>query len=116
MTDVVDRVAEKILFEADAVYARHGDSELFKFVTSVINIPLYFREMARLAAVPRSIDVWNYFCEITQFEADRILALGLLALKWEDLPDDEGQLLASVSALCDWLGEMSKQSEGEPEA
>ncbi|MBV8774745.1 MAG: hypothetical protein JO166_20790 [Deltaproteobacteria bacterium] len=100
--DDVDHIAEKLIA---AAYRRFGAGD--DYITAVIgntDVPAYFRCIAKLAALPRAMNLYEQYQQASgDLDADMVMNAGLDSLLTDAaLPPDQRRVIEQIKALRAW--------------
>lgn len=116
MKTPVDQIAEKLISAAHELFGALGDPEAaggdyIADVTKDTDVPAYFKEMAALAAAPRSMDLYDDYQQ-NRFnqDAECVMDAGLKQLLTVPaLPPEQRSIIESVKAFQAWTEEVTHQ-------
>src|SRR5262249_13177645 len=77
-------------------------------VTKQNDVPGYFRTMVRLAAQPRSMELWEHYeRRVLNHDSEMVMEAGLHRLaSLPDLPEEERRIIEAISAFQVWRQEV----------
>src|SRR5271170_7299398 len=108
MTDPVGQIAEKLIASAYKHFSNPGEAaggDYIAGVTAATDVPAHFRRIARFAAAPRSMDLYEQYREATaHYDADRdadmVMHAGLdHLLKDTALPAEQRRVIEQIKDI-----------------
>jgi hypothetical protein len=103
MTQPVDQIAEKLIAAAYKHFGEPGEKpgrDYIDKVTAETDVPAYFRHVAKLAAAPRSMDIYEQYREHDDADAGMVMNAGLdYLLKDAALPAEQRRVIQQIKTL-----------------